>query len=87
MNMMRQHEQLREARRLLDKERSARVSIENKKHHIETDRAQIVQKLEDVTHAKSALEQEKISLEAKIRNLEYASAVLALCSWKFTTVT
>ena len=70
VNVMRLQEQLREAQRKLDKERSAKTSLENKRKSLEKEKSELISKLEEVTRGKSHLEQSKIDSEAQFRNLQ-----------------
>ena len=70
VNVMRLQEQLREAQRKLDKERSAKTTLENKRKSLENEKSDLITKLEEVTRNKSQVEQSKIDLEAQFRNLQ-----------------
>ena len=71
LGLARLQEQLRESKAKLDKERSARTTLENKYKSIEKKRSELAQKLEEVTRAKSSSEQAKIDLESRFRTLQY----------------
>ncbi len=43
MNFMRAQEQVRESRRMLERERSSKVSLENKRKSLENERTDLVQ--------------------------------------------
>ena len=43
MNSMRLQEQVRDSRRMLDRERSARVSAENRRKNLEKERSELIQ--------------------------------------------
>ncbi|XP_064633514.1 ankyrin repeat domain-containing protein 26-like isoform X4 [Lineus longissimus] len=70
-SILRMQEQLREHKRLLEKEKSARVTVDHKKKLLEKERVDLQKKIEDMAQARSNLEQNKVELESKLRSLDY----------------
>ncbi|XP_077870104.1 uncharacterized protein LOC100371645 [Saccoglossus kowalevskii] len=69
--MLQMQESLRDHRRLIDRERSARITLETKVKKLEMDKTELYRKIDSLSECKSTLEEEKVNLEAKIRNLNY----------------
>ncbi|XP_060576523.1 trichohyalin-like isoform X27 [Ruditapes philippinarum] len=64
-------EHLREHRKQLEYERNQKMLLESKQKQMNKDKAEMQKMLDSLKYQKSALEQSKLDLEAKIRNLEY----------------
>ncbi|XP_053377112.1 ankyrin repeat domain-containing protein 26-like isoform X23 [Mercenaria mercenaria] len=64
-------EHLREHRKQLEYERNQKMLLESKQKQMSKDKTEMQKMIDSLKYQKSALEQSKLDLEAKIRNLEY----------------
>ncbi|XP_070557904.1 ankyrin repeat domain-containing protein 26-like isoform X2 [Ptychodera flava] len=69
--MIQLQENIRDHKRLIDKERTARITMETKVKKLEMDKTDLQRKIDRLSQTKSSLEQEKMELEANVRNLNY----------------
>lgn len=69
-NIMRLQKQLQSMQHQLDKEKSNRATVDNKRTSLENDNKMLNQKIETLNKDKRSLEQLKIELEAKLRTLQ-----------------
>ncbi|RUS71110.1 hypothetical protein EGW08_021126 [Elysia chlorotica] len=71
-SMLKVQEHVRDMRRQLEQERNQRQVLENKVKVTSKEKAELTKKLDNLVQQKSALEQGKLDLEARIRSLEYS---------------
>ncbi|KAK3709867.1 hypothetical protein RRG08_050344 [Elysia crispata] len=71
-SMLKVQEHVRDTRRQLEQERNQRQVLENKVKVTNKEKAELTKKLDNLVQQKSALEQGKLDLEARIRSLEYS---------------
>ncbi|XP_056001154.1 ankyrin repeat domain-containing protein 26-like isoform X12 [Ostrea edulis] len=64
-------EHMHEQNRRLDQERNTKMTMDNKMRSMNKERNELIKKIDNLSQARSSLEQTKLDMEQKIRNLEY----------------